>query len=233
MIARFTVPWLLMLIAICSLACRESEDQTPTEVQIAPRDDENTRRRSILDAAREYRDFEFVYTTPNWSPLDCRRPEKSGTFSASAESTTHGQKLYFLFVRESMAYWMASRLATQPIGQTLVKETWLPVEVDPDDPLVAIHSGESVESNVGNPHDDNPLIPVQRDGKSYQPGSKGPLFIMHYLGKYAHDIDNGWIYATLTPDALSITAIGRIESCMKCHNDAPHDRLFGMKNSDP
>jgi hypothetical protein len=59
-------------------------------------------------------------------------------------------------------------------------------------------------------------------------GEKGPLFIMFKTGE--PDSDEGWIYATLTPDGKTVTASGKIASCMECHQSAPHDRLFGLKS---
>lgn len=40
--------------------------------------------------------------------------------------------------------------------------------------------------------------------------------------------DDGWVYATLAADGRTVTAAGRIESCMKCHRETKTDRLFGM-----
>lgn len=57
-------------------------------------------------------------------------------------------------------------------------------------------------------------------------GEKGPLFLMVKTGEA--DSDAGWIYATATPDGKTITASGKIASCMKCHREAKRDRLFGV-----
>jgi hypothetical protein len=42
------------------------------------------------------------------------------------------------------------------------------------------------------------------------------------------DTDNGWVYGTVTADGKKVTSSGKVESCMKCHQDAPHDRVFGL-----
>jgi hypothetical protein len=57
-------------------------------------------------------------------------------------------------------------------------------------------------------------------------GEKGPLFLMIKTGE--PDSDAGWIYATATPDGSTITARGKIASCMECHTAARRDRLFGV-----
>ena len=36
------------------------------------------------------------------------------------------------------------------------------------------------------------------------------------------------LYATVTPDRKRVTAAGRIETCMGCHEKAEHDRQFGL-----
>jgi hypothetical protein len=41
--------------------------------------------------------------------------------------------------------------------------------------------------------------------------------------------DEGWVYGTVTADGKTVTSAGRVASRMKCHQEAPHDRLFGLK----
>jgi hypothetical protein len=36
------------------------------------------------------------------------------------------------------------------------------------------------------------------------------------------------VYGTVAADG-TVTGAGRIASCMGCHADAPHERLFGLK----
>jgi hypothetical protein len=59
-------------------------------------------------------------------------------------------------------------------------------------------------------------------------GARGTLFMMMKTGEAGSD--EGWIYATFTPDGKTVTASGKIASCMECHQSAPHDRLFGLKS---
>ncbi|MCB9856831.1 MAG: hypothetical protein H6818_14210 [Phycisphaerales bacterium] len=241
---RFAVISAISLVASApGLGCREhapQSDDSPIESSESTRDaaiiDEQKStargsdallRQTLLRLAAEYREFGIFYTDPSWSPVDCRRPDATPAYSSSDESDTHGQKLYFLYARDSMAYWLLKKDWPQPVSQTIVKETWMPVEVDPVNPLVALDTHMHVASDIGIPDEAGPRPPAMRDGKAYQPGDKGPLFIMHYLGKDAPQTDDGWIYATLTPDGGEITAIGLLDPCMKCHQDAPHGRLFG------
>jgi hypothetical protein len=71
-------------------------------------------------------------------------------------------------------------------------------------------------------------FPVARS-TAQQPvvGDKGPLFVMMKTGE--PESDGGWIYATLTPDGRTVTASGKLASCMECHQ-SKSDRLFGVKS---
>ena len=51
---------------------------------------------------------------------------------------------------------------------------------------------------------------------------------MFKLDPQTPDTDEGWVYGTVTPDGKKVTSAGKVESCMKCHQRAPHDRLFGL-----
>src|SRR5688500_11569877 len=58
------------------------------------------------------------------------------------------------------------------------------------------------------------------DSTSQKPatGERGPLFLMMKTGDA--DSDEGWIYATATPDGRTITSSGKLASCMECHASA-------------
>ena len=48
------------------------------------------------------------------------------------------------------------------------------------------------------------------------------------VARDAEGSDAGWVYGTVTPDGR-VTSAGRVASCMGCHVDAPHERMFGLK----
>jgi hypothetical protein len=50
---------------------------------------------------------------------------------------------------------------------------------------------------------------------------------MFKLDRATPDTDDGWVYATILPDGR-VTAAGLVGSCQRCHEDAAHDRLFGV-----
>jgi hypothetical protein len=58
-------------------------------------------------------------------------------------------------------------------------------------------------------------------------GLPGPLFVM--AKTEGPEGDGGWIYATATPDGKTITAWGKLASCRECHEQAPQDRVFGLR----
>ena len=148
----------------------------------------------IDESARSYASYRRVDETRRWAPTDCEPPApKPLKVSASRDPETHGRKLYYLFAKDREAYRIA-RDRAQPVGQVIVKESWVPAAASTWQKPVA--------------------------------GDKGPLFIMMKTGDA--DSDEGWIYATATPDGTTITALGKLASCMECHQAAKHDRLFGV-----
>jgi hypothetical protein len=62
---------------------------------------------------------------------------------------------------------------------------------------------------------------------TYHAKEKGPLFVMFKVGPRTPGTDEGWVYGTATADGKRVTSAGWVESCMKCRQEAPHDRLFG------
>ena len=47
----------------------------------------------------------------------------------------------------------------------------------------------------------------------------------------APDTDEGWVYGTVSSDGQTVTSAGRVASCMNCHQEAQHGRLFGYKQT--
>jgi hypothetical protein len=149
----------------------------------------------VLEAAREYPRYGRVNDRLNWAPTLCKAPPPiPPRVSVSRDPETHGRKLYHLYAKHFDAYRMSEELS-QPVGQVLVKESWLPA------------AGSTAKHPVA--------------------GERAPLFVMMKTGE--PDSDAGWIYATLTPDGKTVTAAGRLASCMECH-ESKKDRIFGMKS---
>ena len=152
-------------------------------------------REPILNAAKAYPSYSRVQDRLLWAPTFCRAPTPAPPrLSASRDDETHGRKLYHLYAKHFDLY-RQSDSVDQPVGQVLVKESWIPA------------AGSTAK---------HPLA-----------GEKGPLFMMIKTGE-AHS-DAGWIYATLTPDGKTVTAAGKMATCMECH-ESKKDRLFGIKS---
>jgi hypothetical protein len=187
----------------------------------------------VLAAVREYKSFRRVSDVPHWSPLSCRAPPGPGALvSASEDAQSHGRKLYHLFARQPEAYDDKLRhkdpkqdldlaatpgepLTPAPVGQVIVKEAWQPLEVEGAAPRN--------DAGFGLPADHATL-----DGKLYRRGEQSDLFVLLKLDPRTPDTDAGWVYATVRPDLSTVTAAGRIASCMGCHVKAEHDRQFGL-----
>ncbi|HKB36871.1 MAG TPA: cytochrome P460 family protein [Gemmataceae bacterium] len=188
----------------------------------------------LLKAAREYTDFGRVDDEMRWAPYLCRMP-MPGTahVSASKDSDTHGRKLYSLFAKDRDAYFLLARDRTAPVGQVIVKQSWVPEEVPGG--KVGIPRQEVV---VTPPRDRKRTAwegdhfwpyATGKDGKRYKATKQSGLFIMLKLDPKTPGTDNGWVYGTVTPDGKKVTAAGRVESCMKCHQQTKTDRLFGLR----
>lgn len=158
--------------------------------------------------------------------------------SASADSSTHGRKMYALYVKnvpgpfgnldsKTPPTWYGP---PSPVGQVVVKEAWVPEEVhDGGKELVPISRRFKVRTEDGREeeHEDTWLPYIRKDGHLYHAARKSGLFIMFKLDPGAPGTDEGWVYGTVTADGRQITTVGRVESCMACHDKAPYDHLFG------
>ena len=154
---------------------------------------------------------------PGWAPENCRLPSPGkGRLSESDDARTHGRKLYYLYAKDRVAYRDGTDAMDAP-GQVIVKEAWKPVPIDPKEkPHVFF-----LDAKSGRPY--------ARDGDAwFKPGPKASLFLMFRLDPKTEGTDDGWVYATVTPDGKRVTAAGRIGSCMSCHRVPGQGRLFGL-----
>jgi hypothetical protein len=155
--------------------------------------------------------------------------------SISEDSITHGHKLFLLFAKHSIRGTYTGQLPdSNGVGQAVVKESWISELVDdPGDPLPSVsrtlpltESGAS--GTTADTYDDRYIPFARQNGRLYHAARPGGLFVMFKLDPHTPGTDEGWVYATVTADSKQVPAAGRIESCMSCHHDAPHDHLFGL-----
>ncbi len=161
--------------------------------------------KELLKAAEEYELWGRVDDTARVAPMACSAPGPMPsppqlTFSASKDETTHGKKLYWLFSKNRNDYLAIAKNKTAAVGQVVVKQSWIPEEVT--DPKSGV--------------------------KVFKASKQGDLFVMMKLDPKTPGTDEGWVYATLTPDGKKLTSAGMVESCMKCHVETKTDRLFGL-----
>ena len=196
--------------------------------------------RELLRIAAEYKTWGRVDDEMRWSPELCRIPNPGlARFSASRDADTHGRKLYSLLTRQRGEYLKIGKEKSVKVGFAIVKQSWLPEEVaDPKEIPARGIDRRKVVSTPGPrmpPKDDvyatfgDHFYPYAfKDDKCYKAAKQADLFIMFKLDSKTPGTDDGWVYGTVTPDGKKVTAAGRVASCMKCHQDAPHDRLFGL-----
>ena len=195
----------------------------------------------LLEIAKNYRSYGRVDDETRWAPWLCRMPMPSlARVSRSEDDATHGEKLYFLFARQRDAYLrVGSGQAAKP-GQVIVKESWHPVELSENADGIA----EQLQRRAFLPKESRKLVAhdsgktfatrgsyvpyAKKDGKLFKADRLAGLFIMFKTDAEAASTDNGWVYGTVTADGRQVTAAGRIQSCMNCHQEAPHGRLFGL-----
>jgi hypothetical protein len=213
-----------------TVAPSRSEDQSGTPYLFEAR---------LLEIARDYQSYGRLDSVARWGNALCI-PITACTFSGeptlvrprfseSGDAGTHGRKLYSLFVRDASAY-RDTVLGgmSSPVGQEVVKESWLPEEVadrkEPDETVVrTVRTGDLETKDAFRPY-------AWRDGRLYHARERGPLFILFKMDPSMPGTDAGWVYGTVTADSRKVLSAGRVESCMACHQKAPHDRLFGPKN---
>ena len=207
---------LLFLICI-TLATEEKQPQL--NQKFAPR---------LLEIAKEYESYGRVDDTMRFAPGLCKMvPPSIARFSVSKDEKSHGQKLYFLFAKNRHAYANPESKAESP--QVVVKESWAPTEVSPETKQETVSTAVTDPKTKEDEYALNRFLPfAEKDGKVYHADKKLGLYIMFKTDEKDPETDSGWVYGTVSADGKQVTEAGKIASCMKCHAEAPHDRLFGL-----
>jgi hypothetical protein len=167
----------------------------------------------VRAAAAGYEQATLLTAGPELAPTDCRAPAPAVRLSTA--DGEHGDKLYMLYGSDVAGVDYAVAGTTAPIGQTLVKQAWEAVPGEPQSVTAA------TERHGG------PLL--HRDGGTVRHGGafRG-LFVMHKLAPDTPGTDQGWVYGTLDAEGR-VTGAGAMASCIRCHQDAPVDRRFGLR----
>src|SRR3954464_10300039 len=216
----------LMLLALAAWAEEKPASNPPTPGAAAepfhPR---------LLEIAKNYTTYRRVDERLLTTEILCVAPGPPVAYvsvSASKDNATHGRKLYNLFAKDRKAYLdVASR--KQPVDQVLVKESWVCEEVKDDGKPLESMPRLKLDSIPGRPAPTISFVPyVRKDGHLYHAARQADLFILFKTDPATSGTDHGWVYGTVTADGKKVTSAGLVESCMKCHEKAPHDRLFGL-----
>ena len=177
---------------------------------------------AIRAAGAAYTKWGRVDELPRQAPTDCAAPSANPEGKASrvrvseadAESA-HGEKLYYLWASDRAAY-LANTAAA--VGFAIVKEAFAAVPaVNASNPAPSPDYGRVPL----------PIRTTSIDGKQVAVGAPAGLFVMTKVAA-TEGTDAGWVYGTIAPDG-TVTSAGRITSCIACHVDATHERLFGLR----
>lgn len=172
----------------------------------------------VLAAAADYLKYPMATRDAGVAPAACAAspPPPGAKFSNSDDDDSHGKKLYYLFAKDDADYNTGKGAA--PVGQVIVKESWLAEATDEPQTRWKEHSsGHEV------------IATAWQGEQAYVAKEKGPLFLMLKLAADTPGTDNGWVYATTSPDGTVVNEAGKLQNCMGCHEDAPRDRLFGLQ----
>lgn len=252
------MPAILALAALALLlqpepapSAKAPEPPKPTAPDLAKTTDPKDAKaleKLLLAIAAEYTKYPRVSDRANWAPELCMLPPPAGVqSSASTQEKTHGKKLYFLYAADAQAYdkigWWARedlrekgdpKTLSNPVGTIVVKEAFKPAELKPGEKIPDAPKTNDIRQPLMHPNY------TTLDGKTYKTGDPAGLYIMVKLDPKLdpasgekRTTDEGWIYATTSPDAKTITASGRIASCIDCHKDTGRDRLYGPQWSWP
>ena len=214
------------LAGLVLLACAAPQDPAPIEPQPPAFEAE------VQEALAGWQEWPVVGDYLRWAVTDCRIPPPPRVQqSQSRDEGTHGQKLYVLRSSHSSEYldlWSSDQVT--PIGQTLVKQTWIPIEMEgvvTADPLPRFPPGMSDGSG------EDPWEGFHRElieeGRGWRTGDPGPVFFMHKLAPGTPGTDYGWVYGSMSPEG-HMYEVGAIASCMLCHNGAgTRNRQFGPR----
>lgn len=173
----------------------------------------NDSQNAVQRSAREYLTWGALDTALRVAPTDCRMPRvwSQGKLTASlAESGPHALKLYKLYARDPSAYRGVENGVAQG-AQVLVKEAFVA------EPYQRVDGVEVPEDVVWTPNG------------MFRAGKADGLFLMLREANAA-PTEAAWTYATINAEG-EVTGLGRLDSCIRCHERAPFDGLYGLSRS--
>jgi hypothetical protein len=171
----------------------------------------------VKNVYASYKPWGRVDDQLRWAPWLCTMPQPGRPAMSAAEGGGHARKLYSLFAKDHQAYVQLHGQGAKPplVGQAIAKESYVPEIVTKKEPRVPDPDGAD--------HFDPYLL---QGDTIYRASKVGGVYVMLRKPPATPGSDDGWIYGTVTPDG-NVTSAGRVASCMGCHVNAKHGRLFG------
>jgi hypothetical protein len=186
--------------------------------------------KDLAQVFAEYKAWGRVDDELRWAPWLCRMPMPAAPHMSGAEDGGHAQKLYSVFARDHRAYVSNGAPAEHPeqkVAQAVVKESYLPEVIsEAEMQRVAMEEGERRSSTRLLQIDHFRSYTRGKDGKFYRAAKLVGLYVILEKPSDTEGTDKGFVYATLMPNG-EVTSAGRVASCMGCHVQAKHGRLFG------
>lgn len=225
---RFIAP---TIAALALISCSHADNgRAPAVIGPAESTGEIDQRfvADVEHAFAEYKSWGRVDDELRWAPFLCRMPMPGRPTMSAAVDGAHAHKLYSLFAKEHDAYAKLSTAQAHPSGnanasprplQMIAKESYVP-EVVASAPNALGSTGPLQEGDHFHPYAKG------ADGKTYRASQLAGVYFMIEKAEGTPGTDEGFIYATVTPSG-QVTSAGRIASCMGCHAEAKHRRLFG------
>ncbi len=218
----------------------QTTDKTQNDKKITPVVNDTAFHAKLKEIAANYESFGRVDDTLRLAPILCGMPQHGtlkpsiARFSSSDDPATHGQKLYYIFAFKPSEYQNLTKENESVAGQMVVKQSWTAMETKADEPTKVVETpavlSKALKTIGGDLLHDHYVPYAKKDGKLFHADSKAGLFIMYKTDPKTENTDDGWVYGTVSADSNTITSAGRVKSCMNCHQEAPHGRLFGLKN---
>ena len=147
-------------------------------------------------------------------PGTCFVPPQQVYLGSPVPQSPHADQLCISYSpNRRIRHWREPR--RQPAGQVIVQAAYRPEEV-----VDVMSARESLAVEGAG-------TLIHRQGRTWRRGERSALFVMIKGDEADPNTDAGWTYAELSPDGSQVRQSGRLASCMSCHADAPHDRLFG------
>jgi hypothetical protein len=249
---QFAISFVSVLAILLSLPCSHVAAEESVPAKNAAVRDPNLDP-IFLAIAKNYQKWGRVDDSLRVAPTACAAPSFQAPsvaeprFSNADDASTHGKKLYSLFAADRNAYLAAFQVNaakttaaivpveianTRGAKQVLVKESWTIKEVT-DEERTKLEERETKKPAYPGDHFSRF---VNKDGKTFHADEKAGLFIMVQFdpaqkGADQKETDAGWLYGTVSADGKHVTSSGLVQSCMNCHDQAPHGRLFGLPPS--